>query len=101
MGKSNLAPLAVAGSLLAGCAQSPPAYYYYQPQAYQPPPQAYYAPPAAPRPAPRLHAPVPDTEPAKPSPPKTETGTARPAPRVPSPPSADDCDGWWRICHFL
>jgi hypothetical protein len=99
MGKRKLTPLAAAGALLAGCAQSPPAYY----QAYQPPPQAYYVPPSYPSPAPpprRYVAPPPNTAPAHGSSTDSETARRDP-PRPVSPPSADDCVGWWRICHFL
>jgi hypothetical protein len=85
--------------LLAGCVQSPPAMYQ---RAYQPP-QAYYSAPYGARPAPRSYA-LPETVPAKPSLLKPETETARretAPPRGSSSPSADDCVGWWRICHFL
>jgi hypothetical protein len=88
--------------LLAGCASQPPP--AYQPRAsYYQPPQAYYAAPSYPaRPAPRTYAPLRDDTPAHDSPPKTETETVRrETPRISAPPSAGDCVGWWRICHFL
>jgi|SRR6516162_4046768 hypothetical protein len=99
--KPSLPVLLGGAVLLAGCAQSPPAYYY------QPVPQAYYSAPyyRAP-PARRTYAPQPETPPAhaSPSPLKAETETARREtipPKLSLPTAAGDCVGWWRICHFL
>jgi hypothetical protein len=113
--KWKMPVLAGGAVLLASCAAQPPQVYQYQPPPayyYQQQPQAYYVPRVAP-PAPRTYTPTRETEPARPRPnteteaakphPKTETETARRerAPVYSLPPSADDCKGWWRICHFL